>query len=108
MLASPTTVKGSVVDAETGQPIPRFSLVHGTVWNAGERPIWQRNMRADEEAKKTPGSFEWTFSEQVHQLIIRVEAEGYLPAVSGLLRSKARSANSRSVSPRPGRSEAPS
>jgi hypothetical protein len=31
VLASPTTVKGTVVDAETGQPIPRFSLVHGTV-----------------------------------------------------------------------------
>jgi peroxiredoxin/protocatechuate 3,4-dioxygenase beta subunit len=84
VMTSPTSVKGTVVDAGTGQPIPRFSLEHGTVWNAGERVIWQRNMRADEEAKKDPGSFEWTFGEQVHQLIVRVVAEGYLPADSGL------------------------
>jgi RNA polymerase sigma factor (sigma-70 family) len=84
VLTSPTTVKGTVVDAETGQPIPRFSLVHGTVWNAGEGLIWQSNMRADEEAMKAPGSFEWTFSVQVHQLVVRVLAEGYLPADSGL------------------------
>jgi RNA polymerase sigma factor (sigma-70 family) len=85
VLASPTTVKGTVVDAETGQPIPRFSLVHGTVWNAGERLIWQPNLRADEEAVKAPGSFEWTFGVQVHQFMVRVVAEGYLPADSGLL-----------------------
>jgi thiol-disulfide isomerase/thioredoxin len=41
-------------------------------------------MRADEEAVKAPGSFEWTFGEQVHRLIVRVVAEGYLPADSGL------------------------
>jgi peroxiredoxin len=84
VLASPTTVKGTVVDAETGQPIPRFSLVHGTVWNAGKSLIWQRNMRADEEAMKAPGTFQWTFNEQVHRLTVRVVAEGYLPADSGL------------------------
>jgi peroxiredoxin len=84
VLTSPTTVKGTVVDAETGQPIPRFSLVHGTVWNAGDGLIWQSNMRADEEAMKAPGSFEWTFSVQVHQLVVRVLADGYLPADSEL------------------------
>jgi RNA polymerase sigma factor (sigma-70 family) len=84
VLASPTTVKGTVVDAETGQLIPRFSLVHGTVRNAGHGLIWQANKRADEEARKAPGAFEWTFSEQVHQLAVRVVAEGYLPAESGL------------------------
>jgi RNA polymerase sigma factor (sigma-70 family) len=84
VMATPTTIKGTVVDAETGQPIPRFSLVHGTVWNVGEGLIWQRNGRADEEATKAPGSFQWTFIEQVHQLIVRVVAEGYRPADSGL------------------------
>ena len=84
VLASPTTVKGMVIDAGTGRPISDFSLVHGTVWNAGERLFWQRNGAADEQAKKTLGSFEFTFRHQVHQLAVRVEAEGYLPADSGL------------------------
>jgi len=84
VLASPTAIKGTVVDAGTGQLIPRFSLVHGTVWNAGQRLIWQRNARAEREATKAPGSFRWAFREQVHQLVVRVEAEGYLPADSGL------------------------
>jgi peroxiredoxin len=60
--------------------------VHGTVWNAGERLTWQRNGAADEQAKKAPGSFEFTFRHQVHQLAVRVEAEGYLPADSGLFK----------------------
>jgi RNA polymerase sigma factor (sigma-70 family) len=84
VMTVPTTIKGTVVDAETGRPIPRFSLAHGTVWNAGEGLIWQRNRRADEEATKAPGSFEWRFGEQVHRLIVRVVAEGYFPADSGL------------------------
>jgi Carboxypeptidase regulatory-like domain len=84
VLESRTTVKGTVVDAQTGERIPRFTLVHGTVWNPGESLIWQPNRRADEEAAKASGSFEWTFIERVHQLAVRVAAEGYLPAESGL------------------------
>jgi RNA polymerase sigma factor (sigma-70 family) len=84
VLASPTTVKGKVVDAQTGQPIQRFSLVHGTVWNAEGRFSWQENHRADEEAVKSPGSFKWTFMEQVDRLAVRVAAEGYISADSGL------------------------
>ncbi len=83
VLASPTTVKGAVVDAETGRPISGFSLVHGVV-NVGKRVIWQRGGPMDEQAKKTPGWFEYTLRQQADQLIVRVEAEGYLPADSGL------------------------
>jgi hypothetical protein len=46
--------------------------------------IWQRNGAVDEQAKKTPGSFEFTFSHQVHQLRLRVEADGYFPEDSEL------------------------
>jgi RNA polymerase sigma factor (sigma-70 family) len=85
VMASPTTVKGTVVDAETGRPISDFSLVEGTVWKAGQSLIWQRNGAVDEQAKKTPGSFEFTLSHQVHQLRVRVQAQGYLPEDSGLV-----------------------
>jgi RNA polymerase sigma factor (sigma-70 family) len=84
VLASPTTVKGTVVDAETGQPIPHFSLVEGTVWNAGRPLIWQRSGSLDEEAKKERGSFEYTFFHAVHRYIVRVCADGYFPADSPL------------------------
>jgi hypothetical protein len=84
VMASPTTVKGTVVDAETGRPISDFSLVEGTVGNDGNSLIWQRNGAVDERAKKTPGSFEFTFSYQVHRLRVRVEAEGYLSEDSEL------------------------
>jgi hypothetical protein len=47
--------------------------------------IWQRNGAVDEQAKKTPGAFEFTFSHQVHQLRVRVEADGYFPEDSGLV-----------------------
>ena len=83
VLASPTTVKGTVVDAETGRSISDFSLMHGAV-NVGRRLIWQRGGPMDEQAKKAPGWFEYTFREQADQLIVRVEAKGYLPMDSGL------------------------
>jgi hypothetical protein len=85
VMASPTTVKGTVVDAETGRPISNFSLVEGTVWKVGNSLIWQRNGAVDEHANKTPGSFELTFGHQVHQRRVRVEADGYFPEDSGLV-----------------------
>jgi peroxiredoxin len=82
VLTSPVKVIGKVVDSETGQPVSRFSVVHGTVWNPGAQLIWQRNGALDEQTRKDPGSFEVTARFPVHQLAVRVEAEGYLPADS--------------------------
>lgn len=49
-----TTLKGTVVDAETGRPIPKFSLTMATVKLPGERPIWQRGF--DLERPASPSS----------------------------------------------------
>jgi RNA polymerase sigma factor (sigma-70 family) len=86
VLVPPTTLKGKVVDAETGAPIPRFSLVHATIRNPGERLIWQRGSTPsiNDQAKKAPGSFECTFGRAAQRYLVRVEAEGYLPADSEL------------------------
>jgi RNA polymerase sigma factor (sigma-70 family) len=35
VLIRPTMVKATVIDRETGQPIPRFTLSHGAVWTPG-------------------------------------------------------------------------
>jgi peroxiredoxin len=59
--------------------LSEFSLAVGTVWNPGERLIWQGRDFAEDGIKKAPGSFEYTFDMEAHQYILRVQAEGYLP-----------------------------
>ena len=86
VLAPPTTIKGTVLDRGTGQPIPRFSLLLGSVWKPGRRLIWQHGNSIDRDAKKTPGSFEHTiYNGAADQYLIRVQADGYLPEDSGLV-----------------------
>ena len=83
-LTPSTLVKGTVLDAKTGQPIPHFSLVLGAVWNHGDRFLWQRGYGTDRQARKSPGSFEYTIGQPAHQYLLRVQAEGYLHEDTGL------------------------
>ena len=86
VLTPPTTIKGTVLDRGTGRPIPRFSLLLGSVWKPGRRLIWQHGNSIDRDAKKTPGSFEHAiYNGPADQYLIRVQAEGYLPEDSGLV-----------------------
>jgi RNA polymerase sigma factor (sigma-70 family) len=79
VLTPPTKISGTVVDSETGRPIPQFDLTLGTVWDRGGSLIWQRGGGMMSGARKTPGSFEHTLVELVHQYGLRVFADGYLP-----------------------------
>ena len=79
VLIPPTAVKGRVVDRETGQPLPRFSLTLAAAWKPGDPFIWQGGRDLEEAAKKAPGSFEYTTSRPAHQYLVRVQADGYLP-----------------------------
>src|SRR5262249_28808934 len=72
-----------VVDARSSQPIPRFTLMLGAVWQPGHPLIWQHGNSIDKEAKKAPGSFEHPLWQPAHQYIVRVSADGYLPADTG-------------------------
>ncbi len=83
VLKRPTTIKGTVVDAATGRPIPTFRLGIGTVWHRTEHLIWQHGDDIDREATKTPGAFEYTLYERADQYDLRVSADGYLAANSG-------------------------
>jgi RNA polymerase sigma factor (sigma-70 family) len=83
VLPRPTTIKGVVVDSRTGRPIPRFTLALGAVWQPGDPLIWQRGDRSYKQAKKAPGSFEQPLWLPAHQYIVRVSADGYLPADTG-------------------------
>ena len=84
VLTPPTVIKGTVLDSHTGQPIPKFSLVLGAVWNPEGRLIWQRGYGTDRDAKKQPGSFQYELTQPAHQYLMRVSADGYLPEDSGL------------------------
>ena len=79
-----TSIKGMVVDAGTGRPIPRFSMTMATVNAPGQDRIWQRGFDLDDKVKKTPGEFEYLLDLPAHQYLLRVQAEGYLPTDSGL------------------------
>ena len=85
VLTPPTTIRGTVLDAETGQPVPQFSLVLGAVWNHKAHVRWQRGYGTDWQAKKQAGSFEYALLQQpAEQCLMRVSADGYLPEDSGL------------------------
>lgn len=71
-------VIGRVVDAETGQEINNFKLIPGIDWGRGGRVSWlRRNAKAF-----TQGRYETTFDYPYPAHLIRIEAEGYKPAIS--------------------------
>jgi thiol-disulfide isomerase/thioredoxin len=81
----PTQVTGSVVDAETGEPIKVFKVITGIWWNDQQAIAWQR--RGDDERKGADGKFEFkvTWPYPGHKVLI--EADGYLPAESRVFKN---------------------
>jgi hypothetical protein len=77
-------VSGRVLDAETKVPLLRFRVI------PGRRPVaaspwteWQESRTVD----GTNGSFALEFPRKIGFAVLRVEAEGYLPALSPMLDS---------------------
>ncbi len=82
----PLRVRGKVVDAKSGQPIPRFTVVDGNYYRFSNRDgkLGQVNWdRGGMVRNFTKGHYE---AEYAHPLVaavaVRIEAEGYLPATS--------------------------
>ncbi len=84
VLVPPTTVIGTVVDGETGQPVEGFSLTLAAAWKPADPLIWQRGWSFGEQSRRLPGSFETTMSNPAHRYLIRVQADGYLAEDSEL------------------------
>ena len=79
-LIKAAVVRGTVVDAETGKPVPSFQLVSGIDFGGGRAIHWQRQHGLDErQAKGKDGKFELTFAWPYPGHAVRVEADGYLP-----------------------------
>ncbi len=73
---------GRVLDAETNAPIPRFRVTGGSKRESGGRTIWLENTRS----KGRDGFYRRKFTSHqfgsdTYAIVLRVEADGYRPAV---------------------------
>ncbi len=76
-------VSGTVVDAETGEPLKQFQVIEGLRFKGNDRDYWQRHN--DHFGKD--GKFSKEFGEPYEGYLVRIEAEGYRPAISRLIKS---------------------
>lgn len=81
-LKSPLRVSGAIVDAETGKPLEKASLIRGTSYDDGRAPAW---MRYDAKIT-TNGRYETAFVQKTFSWMLRVEADGYAPGISRVFR----------------------
>ena len=77
-LNRPLKIAGTVVYAENGQPVPSFQVLRGIDWGGGGEVYWNRR----NPCQGKDGKYSLTFDEPYPGQLVRVEAEGYLPAVS--------------------------
>src|SRR5262249_36837247 len=78
VLIPPTTVTGTVVDRETGQPLPEFTLRLASAWETGDPLIWQGS-GLENVTRKAPRSFLYKTGRPAHQYLIQAPAAGSLP-----------------------------
>ncbi len=84
VMAWPLTVFGKVVDAESGLPLESFTVVQGIDWGNGQEIYWERYNQ--QQGSKGKYSMEYNEPRQGHY--VRVEADGYRPAVSRKIMSE--------------------
>jgi protocatechuate 3,4-dioxygenase beta subunit len=78
-LNRPVTISGRVVDSETKEPVGAFRVVPGIDWDReGQSHSWMRYDIKDGSG----GEYTVQFSEPYPKYLVRIEAEGFLPAVS--------------------------
>ncbi len=77
-------VAGNVIDAETGDPLKDFQVITGLNYEDGRAPHWRRGYGWP-EAKIKAGEFEIAFTQDMGWQV-RIEADGYMPAESKILR----------------------
>ncbi len=74
-------IHGIVVDANTGEPVPSFKVMPGTVFKGSDGPSWD-DFQAITFAN---GLYEVPLDSERNPLLFRVEAEGFEPTNSGPL-----------------------
>lgn len=79
----PLRVSGKVVDADTGERIDNFKLIHGIKWEDNDNIYWDRR----EIQTFTQGRYEINIT-QPHKggHLVQIEVDGYMPAVSRIFK----------------------
>lgn len=77
-LLRPLKVSGGVVDDATDEPISAFTVTPGIDWGMGRPPSWERFAAR----RGAGGRYEIDFGEPRDGHYVKIDAEGYLPAVS--------------------------
>ena len=84
VLQWPLVVSGKVVDAESGLPLEKFDVVRGVDFgNNNPSANWQRH----DVKQGTNGKYRREFNEPYPGYLMRIEAEGYRPGISRVIRS---------------------
>jgi uncharacterized GH25 family protein len=84
-LRPPVWIVGSIVDVEIGQPLEECTLTTGWDVEDGRAPQWLTHIGYP--AKRiTDGRYEVEITQERYTARIRVEAEGYMPAVSRIFK----------------------
>lgn len=81
-LTAPLRVSGTIVDAQTNQPPARCTVTKGVEYDDGRAPEWERYT----SKTVTNGRYQFEFASRVFAWRIRVEADGYMPAISPIFR----------------------
>lgn len=79
----PLVVTGTVVNAQTKQPVEAFEVIQGIKLDQGDRMSWQR----DRSKLGKSGTYESRFDFPYPGHVVRIEATGYEPAISRVLQS---------------------
>lgn len=77
-LGPPLRISGRVTDAETGQPVDRFTVSEGFTWDERDSIYWQQSDRGPVRGGSYSREFRFPYKNQY----IRIEADGYAPAIS--------------------------
>ena len=81
-LRSTLKVRGAVLDAQTGQPIKKFTVTNGFDHEDGRAPQWDKlSVRTF-----TDGRYEIEYRQEIFTYRLRVDAEGYQSAISDRIR----------------------
>lgn len=78
VMREPLHIQGSVVDADSGQPITSFTVIPGYAWGSGDLPIWE----SDRAQEVTGASYDITLDTIYPRHFLRVRADGHRDGVS--------------------------
>jgi hypothetical protein len=86
-LGRPSRIRGTVTDAQTGQPIENFQMVFGILFNNDQPVTWQPGWQPQDNMIRPGGKFEINDTFPYAGIAVKVEAPGYLPTASHVVKA---------------------